>query len=589
MKKQKENEEEITPLIQALGACRVVFMYSILFGAVINLLMLATPIYSMQVLDKVLGSSNKDTLLMLTLVIMLALIVLSALQGARSFVMMRMDSWLESQLSPLILQYAIKSASINKSAGNGSSQHLRDLNTIKSFLTSQPFVTMLDTPWAIIFMIVLFILHYTMGILAVVGGVILILITVLNEISTKKILNKHKEYEIENMKTTEQTGRNAEVIRVMGMTDTIMKIWNKTNYPARQLYKLYRKRSTFLTELTKFFRMLLQISVTGWGAVLCIQGDFSAGAIIASSSLIGRALAPFETSAGAWKNFIAARTSYRKLKDLFEANYDNFESIQLPALKGEILLDNVYYSTANDQKPIVKMVNMLLGEGEILAIIGHSGSGKTTLSRLIIGAIKPTLGSARIDSAEAFSINSKDRNQYIGYVPQDIELFGGTVKDNIARMDADARDEDVVAAAEFTQAHEMILKLPKGYDTDIGFAGSLLSGGQRQRIALARAFYGNPKLVVLDEPNSNLDAQGEGALSEIVSNAKKKKITVVIISHRTSIMSVVDKIMIMKEGTVAGFGPKDEVLSKMHNSLAQQQNPKANIAPVAQYKLSTKN
>ena len=341
-------------MTKALNACRIVFVYSMMFGMFTNILMLATPLYSMQVLDRVLGSSNKDTLLMLTLVICLALLVLAALQGARSFVMMRMDSWLESQLSPLILQYTIASASENKSSGSGGSQNLRELNTLKMFLTSPQFIIMLDTPWSIIFMIVLFALHYTMGILAVIGGTILVLITILNEVSTKKILNKHKEYEIENMKNTEQAGRNAEVIKVMGMIDVIMKVWHSVNHPARQLHKTYRKRSTLLTEATKFFRMLLQISVTGWGAVLCIHGEFSPGAIIASSSLIGRALAPFEASVAAWKNFISARKSYEKLSTLFENNVNKIESVRLPTPKGVLDLENVYYTAPQQQKPIVK-------------------------------------------------------------------------------------------------------------------------------------------------------------------------------------------------------------------------------------------
>ena len=599
MSKQKKitDKEITTPLEQALGACRVVFIYSMIFGAIINLLMLATPIYSMQVLDKVLGSYNKDTLLMLTLVIILALVVLAALQGARSFMMMRMDSWLESQLSPLVLQYTIRNASINKSSGNGSSQNLRELNTVRTFLTSPPFMVMLDTPWSIIFMLVLFALHYTMGLLAVIGGALLILVTVLNEVSTKKILNKHKRYEVENMKNTEQAGRNAEVIKVMGMSETIMQVWQDTNQPTRQLHKLYRKRSAFLAELTKFLRMTLQISVTGWGAVLCIQGEFSAGAIIASSSLIGRALAPFETAAGAWKNFVTARDSYSQLTNLFEDNAEYFESVELPSIKGSVELENVYYSAPGLPKPIVKGINMSLDGGEVLAIIGSSGSGKTTLSRLIIGGIKPSLGSARIDAADAFSLNSKDRYNALGYVPQDIELFSGSIKENIARMDPNALDKDVVAAAEFTYAHEMILKLPKGYDTQIGFAGSLLSGGQRQRIALARAFYGNPKLVVLDEPNSNLDLHGESALSDVISEAKKRKITTIIISHRTSIMSIVDKIMVMRDGVVAAFGHKDSVLAQLNGVASQQNNSppakpgiaaKSTSSGVTQYKLSTK-
>ena len=475
--------------------------------------------------------------------------------------MLKMGHWLDQKLSPVIFAYTIENSVEKKTIG--ASQNLRDLTTFKGFITSPSFLTIIDTPWAIIFLLVLFILHPLLGILAMSGGVLLVIMAIINEYTTKPILEKTQEHYIKSLQLTEQATRNAEVISVMGLLPVITRNWQKTNRTLYHLQTVAGSRGAIIGEITKFTRLLLQISVTGLGAYLVIKGQLSSGGIIASSTLVSRALAPLEASIAAWKNFVQARKSYDNLKKIFENHHDYSSSVDMPIPKGLIEVENAYYSPGPNQKPIIKGLQFTIEPGEVVAIIGSSGSGKTTLAKMMVGAIKPTLGVIRLDGADVYQWRSDDKGKYLGYVPQGIELFSGTVKENIARMDDEAADEKIVEAAQMTEVHDVILRLAKGYDTEIGLEGSMLSGGQRQRIALARAFYNNPRFVVLDEPNSNLDYEGEAALSRTILRAKEKKITTVIISHRMTLMSVVDKVLVIKEGLVAAYGPRDQVLAQM--------------------------
>ncbi|RZI47781.1 type I secretion system permease/ATPase [Rickettsiales endosymbiont of Peranema trichophorum] len=558
------NITEHNPLKLTLAKCKLMFKYVLVFGCILNMLMLATPIYSMQVLDRVISSGNLDTLFMLTLVIGLALGLMSLLQAARSFAMLQMGAWIEKQLSEGVFSCSVRMSLESKV--NIGSQQLRDLQTIKTYMTSLPLLTILDTPWAIIFIIALFIIHIYMGALAVIGGVILVGFAILSDRLTKPLHDANNEGFIKSMKHVDQATRNAEVIEVMGFLNNIIKSWQKVNTHVQGVQALVGKRQSVLTEITKFIRMFLQVLVTGIGAYLVINNEMSTGAIIASSSLIGRALAPFEQAIASWKGFVNCRKAYERLSKSYEVTEKVENRMELPAPEGKIDVENLYFAPQGVQKHIVKGVNFSLGAGEMLAIIGPSGSGKTTLAKLVVGGLQPSLGVVRVDDASLKDWKRNQLGQYIGYLPQDIELFGGTVKDNIARMDADASSEDVVIAAQIAGIHEMILQLPKGYDTEIGYDGSVLSGGQKQRLALARAFYGDPKILVLDEPNSNLDSSGEVALSTALSVAKERKMTCILISHRSSILSIVDKIMVLRDGGMVTMGKRDEVLSQLNKT-----------------------
>ena len=561
MKKQKI---QTTPIKETLLSCKVMFKYALLFGCVINVLMLASPIYSMQVLDRVISSGNTNTLLMLTLVIVFALALLSLLQAGRSFAMTKMGEWIEKQLSAKTFASSVK-ASLD-SRTNVGSQQMRDLQTIKSYLISPGLLTMVDLPWAIIFIVVLFVIHPWMGCISVIGGCLLVGLSLLSDRITKPLYNSISDESIKSMRQVDQATRNAEVIEVMGFLPNIIDNWQKMNRKVQSTQSLVTKKQSLLTEFSKFIRLVLQILVTGLGAYLVLKGEISTGAIIASSSLMGRALAPFESAIIAWKGFVNARKSYERLDTSHQAVEIQDKKMSLPVPEGKINVENLFYSPPNVQQYIIKGVSFSLNPGETLAIVGPSASGKTTLAKLIAGALRPTNGTVRVDSANLQDWNRNELGQHLGYLPQDVELFNGTIKENIARMDPHSNVETVLAAAQMAGVHEMILKLPKGYDTEIGFDGSMLSGGQRQRIALARTLFGDPKILILDEPNSNLDVLGESALAMALNLAKEKKITCIVVSHKTNILNIADKIMVLQDGAVLKFGGKDEIVNPSKNT-----------------------
>jgi PrtD family type I secretion system ABC transporter len=549
------------PLMEALLKCKLMFKYALIFGGLVNLLMLATPIYSMQVLDRVISSANTDTLLALTMVIMLALMMLSLIQSARTVAMNKMGSWFEQELSQIMFKVVVRASLVSK--GSGGSQQMRDLQAIKTFLTSPALISILDVPWALIFVAVLFAIHSYMGIMTVLGGMVLISIAILADRNTKHLHDSSNENFLKSMKTVDQTARNAEVVSVMGLFTQIYENWCVINHKVQDAQNLVSMRQNFYGEISKFIRMILQIFVTGLGAYLVLKNEMSVGAIIACSSISSRALAPFEQAISSWKQFLTTKQSYTRLQKTLSRFYTPSQRMSLPAPKGNIETSDLTYVPQGLTHPIINKISFRLNAGELLAIIGPSGSGKTTLAKLIVGAIEPTEGLVRIDAAGLKDWNSEELGQYIGYLPQSAELFGGTIRENIGRMNKEADASLVVEAAQLAGVHEMILQLPKGYDTEIGFDGSILSGGQKQRIGLARAFFGRPKIIVLDEPNANLDALGEAALNEALQQAKAAGITTIIISHRTQVLALADKIMIVKNGAVEMFGSTEEINAKL--------------------------
>lgn len=557
-------QRQDTPLKEGLLACKVMLRYVLFFGCMINLLLLSTPIYSMQVLDRVLSSGNLDTLLMLTLVIFLALVLLGFLQGARSFAMNRMGNWFEKKLSETVFASSVNASLLSK--GNANSQQMRDLQTIKTYITSPGLIAMMDLPWALIFLVVLFALHTTMGLLTIIGGAILILVGLIADRATKPLLDKNNDQFIKSMRYVEQSARNAEVVKVMGMLNNVISSWQKLNKKVQTIQSLTVERQAVFTEITKLVRTVIQISVTGIGAYLCIAepGQFSSGAIIASSSLVGRALSPFEVAINSLKGYINCKKAYERLNNSFVVSTADNINMSLPEPEGRLEIENLYFAPQGVQKHILKGITFNLNAGETLVIVGPSASGKTTLAKLLVGCYEPSIGSVRIDGASLKDWKPTELGQYLGYLPQDVELFSGTVRENISRMDSDADPDLVVIASQLAGIHDMILQLPKAYDTEIGPDGSVLSGGQKQRVGLARAFYGKPKLLVLDEPNASLDAIGEQALASAIEFAKDEKITTILISHRPSILNLADKIMVIKDGMMVAFGAKNELMGQVH-------------------------
>ena len=578
------------PLKEALGICRQMVKYALACGLVVNLLMLASPLYSMQVLDRVLSSGSHDTLLMLTLVMILALSLLGLIQGGRSFAMHRMGQWFEKRLSTTVFANAILAPSGGE-AGGGS-QNLRDLQTIKTYLMSPGLITVLDTPWALVFIVVLFLLHTAVGWLTVIGALLIIGLGLLSDAKTKTLLKANNDAFVVSTRHTDQVARHAETIKAMGMIHNVTQGWNSLNEAVQSTQDKVMHTQTLFTEITKFFRAFIQIAVTGLGVYLVLKGEFSSGAIIASSSLVGRALAPFEAAITSWKGFRTCQKAYERLSKSLGTGAEGAETplgagtqeskTQLPEPEGRLSVENVSFSfpgTPGTQSPgsktLLKNISFSLNPGEILGVAGPSGSGKTTLAKVILNLYPPTEGEVRLDGAKMQDWPPLQLGSCIGYLPQEVSLFAGPIKANIGRLAPELDIEKIMDATQWAGIHDLILRLPQGYDTSIGPNGAGLSGGQRQRVALARALYGPVKLLVLDEPHSNLDAQGEAALHQALSTAKEKYVTTVLISHSPNLLHLADKLPILVEGAVAAFGPRDDVLRAMqqHNQSPGSETP----------------
>lgn len=573
----KENKtHDLNPLQKALQDCKKAFKIIFVFAFCINILMLITPLYSLQVLDRVIGSGNLHTLLMLSLIIGIIYFVYGLLQIARSYTLIKIGEWLDNNLSPTLLAYSIAGAA-NRSGGS-SGQLQRDFQTIKSFLTSTGLNTILDAPWSFIYIIVIFMIHPYIGYLTVAGGVLIVSLAFFNAAATNKTLGQANEYSIRSMNQAEIAGRNAEVVEAMGMMKNVVANWFKFNKSALAKQSEASYRNGMIANISRMFRNWMQMSVTGIGAYIVVSTsgkDLTTGGMIASSIMVGRALAPFDNSIELWKTINNAMKSYKRINEAFRIVTLRDEAMPINDVEGHLTVDNIYYAHQSQKKNpmmqahqtnpeyILKGVSFSLEPGEILAVIGPSAAGKSTLAKVITGVWPTSSGSVRLDGADVYQWNRDDFGNHVGYLPQGIELFSGTIKQNIARMSENIDSNMVEDCAKLTGAHELILKFPDGYETDIGVAGANLSGGQRQRIGLARALYGNPKISILDEPNANLDEAGEQALSNALIEAKKREMGVIVISHRPSVLSVVDKILVLQDGAVAAFGKKDDVLNRI--------------------------
>ena len=560
---------DLNPMQQSLQKCRLAFWVTFWFSFGSNMLQLITPLYSLQVLDRVIGSGNINTLLALSTIIGTIYFAYGLLQIARSFTLIKIGEWLDNSVSPILFARAI---SLSASRYNlSTSQLLRDFQTVKSFLTSTGINTLFDMPWTIAYIIVIFMIHKYIGYLTLVGGGVIIVLALLNAVITNNTLSEATELSIKGMNNADVASRNSEVIEAMGMIDNVSSHWRVFNKSALAKQSVASYRSGIISNLSRFLRNLITMSVTGISAYIVVSTnsqEMSVGGMIASSILVGKALAPFDNFIEIWKMINNSLKSYGRINASLKRSIVREDGMPLSDIKGKLTLDEVSYVAPNSNqsmeailapKYVLRNVSFEIEPGELVAIIGPSAAGKSTLAKLITGVWKTTGGSIRLDGADVYTWNRKNFGEHVGYLPQGIELFSGTVKDNISRMSQDPDPELIVKAAKMAGAHEMILKMQSGYDTDIGIAGGSLSGGQRQRIGLARAFFGSPKLLVLDEPNANLDEVGEHALAQALVQAKANKISVVVISHRPSILSVVDKVLVIQNGTVGAFGTVDEI------------------------------
>ena len=550
----------------SLWALRRPFYVAGAFSFVINMLMLMPTIYMLQMYDRVLGSRNEMTLYMITLITLCLYLLLSGLEWVRSRVLIRVGAEMDEKLHARVFNAAF--ANNLNSTGANAGQALADLTRFRQFVTGNGVFAFFDAPWFPIYLAVIFILHPMLGWFSIAGAIIAIILTLVNEFATRGPLAQANQAAMQAGNFATNNLRNAEVIEAMGMLDNLRARWKKRNQELLTLQTIASDRAGLISAFSKFFRISQQSLILGLGAYFVIKGEMGASGMIAGSILMGRALAPVDLLIGSWKGLVGARVSFKRLEEMLKAYPAREETMPLPPPSGSLLAESVVASAPGSRTTILKGVSFALNPGEAMALIGPSASGKSTLARLLVGVWPAISGKVRLDGADIYAWNKIEVGPHIGYLPQDVELFDGTIAENIARF-GEIDHEKVIAAAQMTGVHDLILHFPQGYDTPIGVGGSFLSGGQRQRIALARAVYGNPSVVVLDEPNANLDDQGEVALVNAIAGLKKAGCTVVLITHRTSVISCVDKILVLSDGQVAAFGPRDQVLKGLAEGAAQ--------------------
>ena len=549
------------------------FIYAGLFSAAVNLLMLVPVIYMLQVYDRVVSSGSYSTLAMLTLLMVALTAALGGFEWVRSMILIAASNRIEKNLRRRVSDATFKRALLTGGSVSNS-QPLSDLSSLRQFLTGNGLFAFFDAPWFPIYVFVMFMFHPTFGYAAIFAGIVMIALAYTTEkVTSKKLQDANSKSNWINNQVN-GTLKNSEVIAAMGMADDLRHRQEKRFDEVLTLQTDASRSAGLLQSLSKTFRMVMQSLLLGLGALLALRQEISPGMMIAGSLLLGRALAPIDMLVGTWKGFTLARGQYDRLGQLLNQIPKDADTMSLPAPTGKLSAEQVIVVPPGSKNIVVRGVNMELNAGEALGIVGPSASGKSCLARALLGIWPTYSGKVRLDGADIFAWDRAELGPYVGYLPQDIELFDGSISENICRF-GDVDPDKVVEAAKTAGVHDLILHLPQGYDTVIGGSGGILSGGQRQRIGLARAIYGSPKYLVLDEPNSNLDDQGERELVEAIRRIKAEGATVIIITHRTMVLQCVDKILVMRDGAASHFGPRDQVLA----ALAAPQDKKPALRP----------
>lgn len=549
----------MSPVEKITGAYKKVLPSILAFSFVTNMLMFVLPIYSLQLFDRVVSSASTDTLLMLSLVAFVCFVAFGFIYFARAIVISTTNDWIERKVSPELLYKSIKHSCSGERVNISS--FLSDLNTIKGFVASHAIHFFIDMPWSIVFIAVCFFIHPLIGVFCLLGCLIILGIAIVYEIFTRKAIEDSEESQSKNMYIANEIARNAEVISAMGMVAPSINYWQGEHSKFVDQQHIYNHKSSLIVSVLRVVRFTLQILVLGTAIALVLKGSLTLGGVIASSILVSRAFQPFESSVMSWKSFVNARKSFEKLKEMF-GDYDKESQavVSLPEPKGLIQVENVSYVSPTTQKPIIDDISFTLNPGETLGIIGKNGAGKSTLVNLILGIIKPSSGAVRLDDADIFDEVNRNYGRYIGYVPQRLQLFDDTVARNIARLsDEEPDDERIIRAAQLAGIHDLILRMPDGYNTRVGLEGCYLSGGQRQLLGLARALYGDIKMLVMDEPNTSMDFHGEVNVLRAIKHAKQEGITTVIASHMRTVLKYTDKVLLLDQGKVKAFGTREQI------------------------------
>ncbi|SEE03081.1 ATP-binding cassette, subfamily C, EexD [Pseudomonas mohnii] len=560
----------------ALKACKGSFISVGIFSLFVNALMLVPTFYMLQVYGRVVTSGSISTLVMLTIIMTVLVITMGSLEWVRSRIMVRVSTKLDVLLSRDVYKASFK-RSLESGGMDASAQSLNDLTGLRQFLTGNGLFAFFDAPWLPIYIAVMFLFHPWYGWVAIGSALVLLFLAYMNEKMTGKALGQANKENIAATLYTTKNLRNAEVIESMGMLNTLMHRWGMRQKNVLILQSQASDKGGIVSAVSKTFRMLIQSLILGLGAYLAVNHEISPGLVIAGSVLLGRALAPIDLIIGSWKGFIAARSQYDRLNDTLDKLHAEPERMALPAPQGHVLVENLIVCPPGSKTPILRGISFGVPAGSVVGIIGPSASGKSTLARALMGVWAPQNGVVRLDGADISNWDKDQLGPYMGYLPQDIELFEGTISENISRF-TDVDPEKVVRAAKTAGVHEMILLLPDGYDTVIGSEGVNLSGGQRQRVGLARAIYGSPRLILLDEPNSNLDEVGERALASAIQELKLTGATIFVITHRTTILSQLDRLLVMSAGGVSMYGPRDQVMEELNKQQLAAQQKAAQVA-----------
>jgi PrtD family type I secretion system ABC transporter len=550
-------------LADALRDCRQHFIAAAVFSLLINILYLAPTLYMLQVYDRVVPTAGTTTLFFVTLALAFALLTLSSLDMVRNRLLIRASQRIDALIAPRILHQVMAADS------GAAGQAMRDFDSIRGMIATPAIAAIFDVPWTPVFLLVAFMLHFWIGILAILASVTLITLAWLNQRATQRKMEIATTALASAHNSQQAAATHATTVKGLGMTGAMVERQLEHRRIALTNMISAQFAGSRLTASSRFFRLFIQSIALGVGALLAIDGKISSGAIIASSVLLSRALQPIESIIGAWSSLAAARAATERLSHALEKVDDQRIYTSLPQPKGELKVEEVGVR-GREGRPILVGVSFTAEPGQILGIIGPSGSGKTTLGKILVGAMQPTIGTVRIDGAKLTDWDQDQLGKYFGYMPQESSLFEGTIKENIARFeeaaDADEAkriDQAVISAAKEAGIHELILQLPKGYDTPLGLMGFGLSAGQSQRVALARALYGEPRLLVLDEPNAFLDQSGEAALIQAIAKARARGATVIVIAHRRGVLSAVDRLLVLEDGRPKILGPANEVVARL--------------------------
>lgn len=561
MKRPQLKMPEKTVLTAALAEGRNPILYAALFSLVTNTLFLALPIYTNQVYGRVLLSHSLATLVVLTVGTVFVFMVSGAIDYLRARVLTNFSAVFDQRVSGHVFT-ALFEGAVRRDAAAGA-QALRDLDYFRQTMTGAGIGVLFDLPWMPLYLGILFFIDPIVGLATLLGAVVLGVLAFVQDRSSRPMIKQANNAALKSYAFTEAGLRNGEVVRAMGMLPSLGRQWGGMRVEAVGHGVVANQRSEFWGDMIKFVRMLIQVLIIGLGAYLIIEGKIGQGMLFANMILSSRALAPIERTVGTWSSLVGAAQAFERLNDLLKDYEPAKPSTTLPTPRGDLAVEGVNVVAPGGGALLLTGLNFQLPAGQFLGIIGPSGAGKSTLARVLVGVWKPLNGAVRLDGADVHGWARTDFGRHVGYLPQDTELFAGTVRDNIARFLPDVTDEEVIAAARIAGVHDLIVRLPKGYDTELGSGGAVLSVGQRQRVGLARALLREPSYVVLDEPNANLDAEGEAALTQAIAAMKARGATVIVISHKPSLLLTADRLLVLRDGRVDMYGPRQAVLDRL--------------------------